>query len=178
MGSIPQGSGCVWASAGGASLAALAALSAPETDVRAVVAAYPPVDFYQTGEKSEEPKSYESRFPGAPIRSVPELVRQADPATYARPGAPPFLLVHGEGDTSVAVAQSRLIYDALRAHENTVTLSTIEGLEHGFLNDNAFDRGPPLRHRKRAWRTGETENVYEAPPFTFGVMETFFRRYL
>jgi acetyl esterase/lipase len=168
----------LWGASAGGHLAALAALSVPETDVRAVVAAYPLVDFYQMGERSEDLKSYESRFLGAPIHSVPALVMQANPVTYARPGAPPFLLVHGQGDTSVPVAQSRLLYDALRAHGNTVTLSTIQGLEHGFLNDNAFDQGPPLRHRLRASRPDETENVYEAPPFTFGSIETFFRRHL
>ena len=168
----------LWGASAGGHLAALAALSAPETNVRAVVAAYPPVDFYRMGERSEDPKSHESRFLGAPIRTVPELVTRVNPATYARPGAPPFLLVHGESDTAVPVAQSRLLYDALRAHGNTVTLSTIQGLEHGFLNDDAFDQGPPLRHRLRASRPGETENVYEAPPFTFGSIETFFRRHL
>ena len=173
----------LWGASAGGHLAALAALSEPAlsepaTHVRAVVAAYPPVDFYQMGEKSEDPKSYESRFLGAPIRTVPDLVRQANPITYVRPGAPPFLLVHGRSDTSVPVGQSQLLYDALRLSDNAVTLSVIDGLGHGFLNDNSFDEGPPLRHRMRASRPGETENVYEAPPFTFGTIETFFRRHL
>ncbi len=168
----------LWGASAGGHLAALAALSEPATNVRAVVAGYPPVDFYQMGKRSEDPESYESRFLGAPIRTVPDLVKQANPLTYIRPGAPPFLLVHGRTDSSVPVEQSQLLYDALRAADNPVTLSVIDGLAHGFLNDNSFDEGPPLRHRMRASRPGETENVYEAPPFTFGTIETFFRRHL
>ena len=137
----------VWGASAGGHLAALAALSAPETRVRAVAAVYPPVDFLQMGEESASPRSYESRFLGAPIRTVPE-------------------------------SQSELLYEALRAAANHVTLSVIEGLEHGFLNDNRFDQGPQRRHRLRASRPGEPEQVFDAPPLTFGTFETFFKRHV
>ena len=168
----------VWGASAGGHLAALAALSVPETRVRAVAAVYSPVDFLQMGEESAGPRSYESRFLGAPIRTVPELVKQANPVTYVQPGAPPFLLVHGSADTSVPVSQSELLYEALRAAGNHVTLSVIEGLEHGFLNDNRFDQGPQRRHRLRASRPGEPEQVFDAPPLTFGTFETFFKRHV
>ncbi|MES1261492.1 MAG: alpha/beta hydrolase [Acidobacteriota bacterium] len=168
----------LWGASAGAHLAALAALAAPETEVQAVVAVYPPVDFLRMGEQAASPKSYESRFLGAPLRTVPELVARANPARYARAGAPPFLLVHGRNDTAVPVGQSEILYEALRAGGNHVTLSVIEGLGHEFLHDNHFDQGPPRRHFLRASRPGETEQSVEAPPLTFGTIEAFFRRHL
>lgn len=165
----------IWGASAGGHLASLAVLSEPETKVRCVVAAYPPVDFYQLPERAFAADSYESRFLGAPIREVPELVAKANPVTYARPGAPPFLIVHGRNDKLVPLNQSELLYEALRAHGNQVTLSVIDGLNHAFLEDNNFDQGPPLRHLVRS--TGRDEPT-EAPPFTFGTLESFFRRNL
>ena len=145
----------LWGASAGGHLAALAALSVPETRVKAVVAVYPPVDFLRMGEKSESPKSYESRFLGAPVRTVPELVRQANPAAWVRPGAPPFLLVHGTEDTSVPAEQSEILCEALRADRNEVTLLLLPGLDHGFLDQPS-----------------------QTPPDTFDEIERFFKRHL
>ncbi len=129
----------IWGASAGGHLAALAALSRPQPGLRCVVAAYAPIDFYQMTERSFAPDSYESRFLGAPIRQVPELVARANPVTYVRPGAPPFLIVHGREDRLVPLRQSELLYEALRAHGNPVTLSVIDGLGHAFFEDNHFE---------------------------------------
>lgn len=136
------------------------------SEVQAVVDGYGPTDFLQIdthrlsdGEvatdpesmqlpkdlRSASPDSFESRFLGAPINTCPELVRQANPAAYAHPGTPPFLILHGLSDMAVPPHQSELLYEALAAHQNTVTLCLIEGLGHGFLNRNHLDDGPPRR---------------------------------
>jgi acetyl esterase/lipase len=165
----------LWGASAGGHLAALAALSAPQTNIKAVVAAYPPTDFLQM---PRSPKNYESRFLGAPVETVPQLVQQANPAAYAHPGATPFLLLHGLADTEVPSGQSEILYDALRAHDNDVTLSLVEGLGHSFLEHSDFDPAPPLRHLLRIAKPGQPEQRFEAPPLSFGAIETFFRRHL
>lgn len=165
-----------WGASAGAHLAALAALSVPETNVRAIVAAYPPTDFLQMPKTG---KNYESRFLGAPVESVPDLARQANPATFAHPDAPPFLLLHSLADTEVPPLQSELLYEALRAHDNEVTLSTIDDLDHNFLeNDLDLTLASAAHHTIRQSRPGEPEFRAVAPPLTFGTIENFFRRHL
>lgn len=179
----------VWGLSAGGHLAALAALSGPEdfvgeddqyagfsSAVQAVVAAYPPVDFLQF---AADEGSFETKFLGAPVSTVPELVRQANPAAYVKgPGAPPILLVHGSDDAVVPSSQSEMLFDALGVAGNDVTLCLIEGTGHGFMNRNDFDQGEFRRVKKYECRGGEAPVISEAPPFTFGTVETFFRRNL
>ena len=63
--------------------------------------------------------SPESRLVGAPMQTVPERVRAANPLTYVRAGAPPFLIMHGLADNSVPHGQSVLLYEALTAARAT-----------------------------------------------------------
>ena len=64
---------------------------------------------------------------GAPTATYPQRVRDANPVTYASAGAPPFLIMHGLCDTTVAPHQSELLYEALAVHGNDVTLALVEG---------------------------------------------------
>ena len=164
----------LWGASAGGHLAALAALSHPETNIKAVVAVYPPVDFLAMPRSL---KNYESRFLGSPVETVPHLVKKADPSAFAHAGAPPFLLVHGSADTEVPPGQSELLYEALRAQGADVTLSVIEGLGHGFLETD-FERGVVGKHRIRIAKPGEPEFRAEAPPFTYGAIEMFFKHHL
>ncbi len=127
---------------------------------------YGPTDFLQMdsqrsalGEISNDPESiqipkdlrsasadsFESLFLGAPIGECPDLVQRANPASYARPGAPPFLIMHGLADAVVPPQQSELLYEAIAAHNNQVTLCLVPGLGHGFLNRNHLDDDAPPR---------------------------------
>lgn len=166
--------------------------------VQAVVDGYGPVDFLQidahrsgagpAGDDAEsaqlppikpsaDPDSFESLLIGAPIESRPDLVRAASPLTYARPGAPPFLILHGLADTAVPAHQSELLYAALAAHGNDVTLYLVAGENHGFLNRNDFDRTPrAVQVRRSAGR--ERELTADGPPLTFAMIEAFFRQHL
>ena len=54
-------------------------------------------------------------------------------------GAPPFLIMHGLADNSVPHGQSVLLYDALAAAGNDVTLRLVDGLPHTFFNRSDLD---------------------------------------
>jgi acetyl esterase/lipase len=167
--------------------------------VQAVVDGYGPTDFLQQdehrdllgapsddpesiqlppGKRSADRDSFESLLLGAPIQTRPDLVRLANPITYVGPGAPPFLILHGLSDTAVPAHQSILLYEALAAAGNDVTLCLIKGLGHGFLNRNDFDRGAPRPVTVRSTRYGNPETVADGPPVNFAMIEAFFRSHL
>ncbi len=169
------------------------------SEVQAVVDGYGPTDFLQQdaqrdplGRPSDDPESIqlpagkwsrdadslESLLLGAPIETRPDLVRLANPLTYVRPGAPPFLILHGLSDTAVPAHQSVLLYEALATAGNEATLCLIKGLGHGFLNRNDFDKGPPRPVTVRSTGNGHPEQVTDGPPVTFDAIEAFFRRHL
>jgi len=63
----------------------------------------------------------------------PELFRKASPIARTRPDAPPFLVVHGTGDTVIPVAQARGFVEKLRATSlSTVCYLELPGASHGF----------------------------------------------
>lgn len=77
---------------------------------------------------------------GGPVRDHLDLVRLANPITFVKKGNPPFLIVHGDKDTLVPVAQSEMLADALKKAGDEVSLEVLEGAGHG----NGFDK-PALR---------------------------------
>ena len=166
--------------------------------VQAVVAGYAPVDFLRLdadrpsadtvvadpenlslppGMLSRDADSFESLLLGAPIDTRPDLARAANPITYARPGAPPFLILHGASDTTVGARQSERLFDALARHDNVATLCAIEGLGHGFLNRSHLDDGAAWEMMVRTHdRGGERSERLRQP--VFPAIEAFFRRHL
>lgn len=163
--------------------------------VQAVVDGYGPTDFLQMDAQrqplppeKEDPESvrvppdkrtadadsFESLLVGAPIEERPDLVQAASPLTYARPAAPPFLILHGLSDTAVPAQQSVLLYEVLIAHGNDVTLYLVEGLGHGFLNRNNFDQPPRLAQVWHGEKQAQRKNV----PLTFDTIEQFFKEKL
>jgi len=105
-------------------------------------------------------------------------------AGYALPGTqpgaalPPTLLVHGLADTVVPPQATEMLFDSLGISGQTVTMCLIDGLGHGFMTGDELDRTEFRRIRKYECRDGEHPVISEAPPFTFGTIETFFRRWL
>ena len=80
--------------------------------------------------------------PGSPpnllIRCRPddcpaERVAAVSPVTYIDRSDPPFLLIHGDADTQVPVAQSHLAEERLRAAGVPVEAIYIPGAEHSFI---------------------------------------------
>jgi acetyl esterase/lipase len=114
-------------------------------NVQAVVAWYAPANFLKMDEhlaasgllaapglRHNEANSPESLLLGQLITEVPEKVNAANPETYIRPAAPPFLLQHGTKDPVVPVQQSIEFAEKLRPilGEENVTLELLEGAEH------------------------------------------------
>lgn len=77
--------------------------------------------------------SPESLLLGGKITEIPDRVRAANPETYIRPNAPPFLIQHGVLDAVVPVQQSIDLAVKLRsvAGEQQATLLLIEDAGHG-----------------------------------------------
>jgi acetyl esterase/lipase len=168
-------------------------------EVQAVAIGYGPIDFLQidehltshgiveedpesvqlpTGKKSSDSDSFESLLLGAPIHSCPERVMQANPITYIKSGMPPFLIMHGLSDTAVPSHQSELLYHALAAEGNNVSLYLIKGLGHGFLNRTHLDEGGARVVNFRTSYNREERIIEETPIKIFETIEEFFRRNL
>jgi len=61
-----------------------------------------------------------------------DLLRQASPVTYIKPGAPPFLVLHGEQDSAVPMEQAQVFYKALTDEGIMVILVTVKNANHNF----------------------------------------------
>ncbi|HEX6555784.1 MAG TPA: alpha/beta hydrolase [Ktedonobacteraceae bacterium] len=94
--------------------------------IQAVVSWYAPIDFLHMDAQLMEdehcgpaaathnqPDSPESELLGAPIQTIPELVRTTNPITYVHRDVPPFLIEHGTADYVVPARQAQQLHDAL-----------------------------------------------------------------
>ena len=68
---------------------------------------------------------------GGPVEEHKELVAQANPITFITKDAPPFLIMHGDKDQLVPVAQSQILADALKAAGVECHLEVLAGAGHG-----------------------------------------------
>ncbi|EAQ78680.1 alpha/beta hydrolase [Blastopirellula marina] len=106
--------------------------------VQAVCDYYGPTDLLQMdvkaiprARKHLDPNSPESKLIGGPILENKEKAAKANPIEYISEKTPPFLIVHGDADPTVAHYQSELLFDALKKADLPVHLHTIEGGGHG-----------------------------------------------
>jgi acetyl esterase/lipase len=74
------------------------------------------------------------RGTGKSITDDPSAVAAADPATYADPSDPAFLLFHGDDDRLVSPSQTLLVHNALRARGVDSTRYVLRGANHGDLS--------------------------------------------
>ena len=127
----------------------------------------------------DDPASPESRLLGAGVPTVPDRVRAASPLTYVGKDAPPFLIMHGLADSSVPHGQSVLLYEALKAAGQEVTLRLMDGLPHTFFNKTDLDEtAGPFRMQVREHPRGGPESQREDRAGVFAVARDFFSRHL
>jgi acetyl esterase/lipase len=113
----------------------------PSSCVQAVVDWYGPIDFTQldaldfSHSNAHAPAdSPESRYLGCPLpRCPPERLRQANAITYVDAKDPPFLIMHGDADVSVAPKESQLLLDALKKAGVKAELIYVPGVKHSFV---------------------------------------------
>ena len=143
-----------WGSSAGGHLMAMAGLTNDRPDfegdvgeelahssrLAGVIDHYGPSDFLALAEDTNHipgvvelaggPNSPEALFLGFAPQDRPKLAAAASPISYVSAAAPPFLIVHGDGDTRVGVGQSRRFYEALRAAGADVSMEIVPGANH------------------------------------------------
>jgi acetyl esterase/lipase len=169
----------VWGGSAGGHLAALLALCPDERDpelgdssVQAAVCWFPVTDLtlrdtdvpagrlppFVTG--PPDVPSQEARLLGAAsVQEVADEARAASPVSHVHPGAPPFLLAHGDRDGLVPSEHSSTFHRELRAQGVPATLLLLAGANH---EDPAFDTPPVLGAVSAFLRSTLLDD--EAPP--------------
>jgi acetyl esterase/lipase len=105
--------------------------------VQAVVSIFGPTDFtLKTWSILSDETAFVPLF-GVRFNEDPLLYRKASPVHYARPGAPPFLFVHGTADPIVDPAQTHRLADNLSEAGAKVKVVEVPGEGHGWLGDKA-----------------------------------------
>lgn len=143
----------IWGESAGGHLAALVGLTAHRPDLEGNLGVLGPssavdvvVDWYGISDlasmvHTEPPEEIRALLPPEDLvpplevllDGVDEATRTAaDPAAHVGPGAPPFLLVHGDADPVVPHEQSAVLARALEAAGVDVALVTVPGAGHGF----------------------------------------------
>ena len=133
----------VWGGSAGGQLAALAAASCgdhsldPEPSqggsecVQGAVIWYGVFDFAPVVERGRT-GAPDNRFLGC-SGNCDALVRRASPISYVTADDPPFLLIHGEGDRTVDVSQSRAMERTLEKAGVDVQSIYIPAVDHSFV---------------------------------------------
>lgn len=79
----------------------------------------------------DDPGSPASQLIGGPLQQNVEKARAASPLTYVTPDDPPFLIVHGDDDRYVPVAQSWELQGTLQKAGVKSAIHVIKGGGHG-----------------------------------------------
>jgi acetyl esterase/lipase len=106
--------------------------------VQAVVDWFGPTDITVIGAQSgphsmiqhDDAKSPEALLLGGTVQEKKELAKTANPLTYIDKNDPPFLIMHGDNDQLVPLAQSTMLAKALIDAGVEVTMKTIPGAGH------------------------------------------------
>ena len=144
----------VWGSSVGGQLAALLGVTGraaelpgepPGEDavaptVAAVVVGYAPSDLTSTDQ--DNPRT--ARLLGGSPAERPEAARAASPALRVPQEPPPFLIVHGENDEIVPVAQSAALFVELRRSGGRAELLRVPGLGHGLFDPDDHELSRPV----------------------------------
>ncbi len=107
-----------------------------KSHVDAVVDWYGPTDFLIMDEcgsyfKHDEPISPESTLIGGAIQENKDKVALANPINFVSKNTPPFLIFHGNKDTTVPYCQSEKLYQKLQMEGVKSNFITVDGGGHG-----------------------------------------------
>ena len=132
----------LWGGSAGGHLSALTALacrnttldpaSAKDTCVKAAAIWYGVFDFKGMA-STNDGDAAGRKLLGCDGPCTDDKLAAVSPVTYIRPGAPAFLLIHGQDDHTVPVAQSHLAEAALKAAGVPVSAIYIPGVDHSFI---------------------------------------------
>ena len=106
-----------------------------DTSVDAVVGIYGRYDWEDrsTPERARFVDFLERVVVKRKIDRHPEIFRKASPIAQVHPDAPPFLIIHGCGDSVIPVVQARSFVDRLRSvSRSVVSYAELPGAGHGF----------------------------------------------
>jgi acetyl esterase len=119
-------------SAGGYLVSALGVTGKGETRVAAVVPFYAPHDLVRHVRRRNEMRGLGDLIGSSEMSEANfQKLAMMSPLNQMRPGLPPFLLIHGDADTTVAHEQSVEFQVKMRATGNACDLITIPGGGHG-----------------------------------------------
>jgi acetyl esterase/lipase len=99
--------------------------------VQAVVDYYGPTDFVTPGNYSDQAIKLTEGLFGVPYKQNPELWKSGSPVDYVKAGDPPVLMVHGDADTLVPLAQSTVFDAALTKAGVPHQLLIVKNAGHG-----------------------------------------------
>ena len=146
----------VWGASAGGHLVALLGTSGDVKDlegtlgnaeqssrVQAVCDYFGPTDFLTMNSQStikgpidhDAENSPESLLMGGPIQQIKEKVSTASPLSYVTKDDPPFLMVHGDKDPLVPLAQSETLHAKLAKAGVASKLHVVKGGGHGGFRD-------------------------------------------
>lgn len=147
-------------SAGG-HLAAMAALgTSPGTGVRGVVALYAPTDLAGLAKTSTLiPEGIRKQLNGTPWeRLLLARLTQLSPIGLVRAGVPPFLLIHGDDDLLVPIAQSVEMCRKMTSVGAKCSLVTVPNVGHGIRRwEAAAGTAESYKREMIAWMRGQSE---------------------
>ena len=111
--------------------------------VQAVVDFYGPTDFMDPGKYTPQAMELTEGLFGVPHDQNPELWKSGSPVAYVKAGDPPFLLIHGDSDGLVPLAQSQVFDAALATAGVPHQLIVVKNADHGFrpLPGKSIDPG-------------------------------------
>jgi acetyl esterase len=139
-------------SAGGHLVSMAGVRSHGDTAVAAVVPFYGPHDLVF---QAENRKSVGSGLAGLfgisdeLNEASRKVLRDASPSQFVKAGLPPFLLIHGDKDTTVPYEQAIRFQKQMKEHGNTCDLITIPGGSHGMGGWEKL--GSPYASEMIAW---------------------------
>jgi acetyl esterase/lipase len=99
--------------------------------VQCVVDWFGPTDLSTMGEQGDRADSPVAQLIGGPAPDNKEKARQGSPLTYVGKYAAPFLIMHGDQDKVVPLAQSERLAAALKQAGAEVVLQVVKGNGHG-----------------------------------------------